>query len=151
MLESFGKGFCFEILYVYESRSVVPESLRPRGLQPTRLLLENLLLENPWDSPDKNTGMDCHFPLQGIFPTQESNPGLLHCRQMIYRLSYEGSPLNLWSIQQLWVVNVRLALQYCNQSIWLTCCVWRKSRKYGVNPSFSIYNGHYFSQESHTH
>ena len=31
--------------------------------------------------------------LQGIFPTQESNLGLLHCRQILYRLSYEGSPI----------------------------------------------------------
>ena len=36
--------------------------------------------------------MGCHFLLQGIFLTQGSNPGLLHCRQMIYWLSYEGSP-----------------------------------------------------------
>ena len=36
--------------------------------------------------------MGCHFLLQEIFPTQESNPGLLNCRQMIYQLSYEGSP-----------------------------------------------------------
>ena len=43
--------------------------------------------------------MDCHFLLQGIFPTQESNPGLLHFRQILYRLSYEGSPMtNLDSI-----------------------------------------------------
>ena len=33
------------------------------------------------------------FPLQGIFPTQESNQGLLHCRQILYQLSYQGSPL----------------------------------------------------------
>ena len=39
----------------------------------------------------KNSGVDCHFLLQGIFPTQESNPGLLHCRQTLYQLSYEGS------------------------------------------------------------
>ena len=52
---------------------------------PTRLLC-------PWDSPGRNTGVGCHFLLQGIFPTQESNPGLLHCRQMIYQVSYEGSP-----------------------------------------------------------
>ena len=32
----------------------------------------------------------CHFLLQGIFPTQESNPGLLHCRQILYRLSHQG-------------------------------------------------------------
>ena len=37
-----------------------------------------------WDSPGKNTGVGCHFLLSGIFPTQESNPGLLHCRQNTY-------------------------------------------------------------------
>ena len=36
--------------------------------------------------------MDCHFLLQGIFPTQESNPGLPHCRQTLYHLSHQGSP-----------------------------------------------------------
>ena len=36
--------------------------------------------------------MGCHFLLQGIFPTQGSNPGLPHCRQMLYHLSYQGSP-----------------------------------------------------------
>ena len=37
--------------------------------------------------PGKMTGVGCHFLLQGIFPTQESNPGLLHCRQILYRQS----------------------------------------------------------------
>ena len=40
---------------------------------------------------DKNIGVGCHSLLQGIFPTQELNPSLLHCRQMIYQLSSEGS------------------------------------------------------------
>ena len=40
-----------------------------------------------WDSLGKSTGVGCHFLLQGIFPTQESNPGLLHCRQILYQLS----------------------------------------------------------------
>ena len=44
------------------------------------------------DFPGKNTGVDCHAPLQGIFPTQGSNPGLLHCRQILYHLSHQGSP-----------------------------------------------------------
>ena len=35
--------------------------------------------------------MGCHFLLQGIFPAQGSNPGLLHCRHILYRLSYQGS------------------------------------------------------------
>ena len=45
------------------------------------------------DFPGKSSGVDWHFLLQGIFPTQESNPGLPHCRQTLYRLSYQGSPL----------------------------------------------------------
>ena len=44
------------------------------------------------DSPGENPGVGCCFLLQGIFLTQESNPGLLHCRQTLYRRSYKGSP-----------------------------------------------------------
>ena len=47
----------------------------------------------PWDFPDKNSGMGCHFLLQGIFPTQKLNLGLLHCRRILYQLSYEGTHL----------------------------------------------------------
>ena len=61
------------------SHSVVPDSLWHHGLQPTRLLC-------PWDFPDKSTEMASHFLLQGIFPTLGSNPGLLHCRQILYQL-----------------------------------------------------------------
>ena len=50
------------------------------------------------DSPGKNTSMGCHALLQGIFPPQGSNPGLLHCRQILYHLSYQGSPQ--WNIIQ---------------------------------------------------
>ena len=50
-----------------------------------------LTLCDPMDSPGKNTGVDYHFLLQGIFPTQGSNPGLPHCRQMLYSLSHQGS------------------------------------------------------------
>ena len=67
------------------SCSVMSDSLRPHGLQPTRLLC-------PWDFPGKSTGVGCHFLLQGVFPTQGSDPGLPHCRQMLYRLSHQGSP-----------------------------------------------------------
>ena len=45
-----------------------------------------------WDFPGKSAGVDCHFLLQGISPTQESNPGLWHCRQTLYLLSHQGSP-----------------------------------------------------------
>ena len=52
------------------------EFLPPHGLQPIRLL-------HPWDFPGKSTGVDCHFLLQGIFPTQGLNPSLPHCRQRL--------------------------------------------------------------------
>ena len=41
------------------------------------------------NSPGKNTGVGCHFLLQGIFPTQGSIPGLPHCKQMLYPLSHQ--------------------------------------------------------------
>ena len=78
-------------------------SLRPHGLQPTRLL-------RPWDSPGKTTGVGCHCLLpepqvkpknsgvgslslpQGISPVQGSNPGLPHCRRILYLQHHLGSP-----------------------------------------------------------
>ena len=46
----------------------------------------------PMGFSSKNTGVGCHFLLQGIFPTQGSNLGLLHCRQTLYHLSHQGRP-----------------------------------------------------------
>ena len=63
----------------------MPDSLQPRRLQPARFLCL-------WNSSGKNTGVGCHFPLQGIFPTQGSNLGLPHCRQLLYHLSHFYAP-----------------------------------------------------------
>ena len=65
--------------------SVMSDSLQHHGLQPARLLC-------PWNSPGKNIGVGCHALLWGIFPTQGSNQSLLHCRRILYQLSYQGSP-----------------------------------------------------------
>ena len=54
--------------------------------KPVRLLC-------PWDIPGKNTGVDCHFLLQGISLTQGLNLGLLHCRQILYHLSHQVTQL----------------------------------------------------------
>ena len=62
-----------------KSRSVVSNSLWPRGLY------------SPWDSPGQSTGVGSLSLLQGIFPTQGSNPGLPHCRWILYQLSHKGS------------------------------------------------------------
>ena len=53
-------------------------------LHPAKLLC-------PWNSPGKNTKVGCHVLLQGIFPNQGSNPGLLHCRQILYCPSFQRS------------------------------------------------------------
>ena len=68
------------------SHSVVLVSLWPHGL----CSLPGSSVHG--DSPGKNTGVGCHALLQGIFPAQGSNPGLPHCRQILYRLSHQGSP-----------------------------------------------------------
>ena len=63
-----------------ESRSVVSDSLQPYGLH------------IPCNSSGQNTGVGSLCLLQGIFPTQKSKPGLLHCRRILYQLSHKGSP-----------------------------------------------------------
>ena len=47
------------------------------------------------DSPGKNTGVGFHALLQGIFPTQGSNPGLLHCKQILYHVSHHKNKLKM--------------------------------------------------------
>ena len=49
-------------------------------------------LYSPWSSPGQNTGVGSHSLLQGIFPIKGSNPGLPHCRRILYQLSHKGSP-----------------------------------------------------------
>ena len=49
-------------------------------------------MDYTWNSLGQNTGMGSLSLLQGIFPTQGSNPGLLHCRRILYQLSHKGSP-----------------------------------------------------------
>ena len=63
-----------------ESHSVVSDSFRPHGLY------------SPCYSPGQNIGVGSLSLLQGIFPTQESKQGLLHCRWILYQLSYQRIP-----------------------------------------------------------
>ena len=70
-------------LFTSESkgRSVISDSLWHHGLC------------SPWNSPGQNTGVGSISLLQGIFQTQGSNPGLLHCRWILYQLNHKGSQL----------------------------------------------------------
>ena len=72
-----------------ESHSVVSNSLRPHGLY------------SPWNSPSRNSGVGSLSLLQGIFLSQELNQGLLHCRLILYQLSYQGSPSPVESYNQI--------------------------------------------------
>ena len=75
--------------FTAELCSVVSDSLWPHGLY------------SPWNSPGQNTRVNSLSLLQGIFLTQGSNPGLPHCRRILYQLSHKGSPfkcLIVWSL-----------------------------------------------------
>ena len=56
------------------------------------LVSDSLRLYIPWNSPGQNSGVGRFSLLQGTFPTQGSNPGLSHSRQILYQLSHQGSP-----------------------------------------------------------
>ena len=69
------------LLFILQSESgscsVDSDSLQPHGVY------------SPWNSSGQNTGVGSLSLLQGIFPTQKSNWGLLHCRGILYQLSYQ--------------------------------------------------------------
>ena len=95
-----------------ETRLVMSTSFRPHGLN------------SPWNSSGQNTGVGSHSLLQGIFPTQGSNPGVLHCRQILYQLSPEGKPKNtgvgsLSLLQQIFPTQEsNQDLLHCRQSLY---------------------------------
>ena len=101
------KGVCTYAADCTKSLQSCSDSLRPHGLQPARLLC-------PWDFPSKNTGVGCHFLLQGIFLTQGSNPPLL-C--LLY-----------WQAGSLPLVHLRSPICYCPIKF--------------IKYSFSIVNGY---------
>ena len=69
-----------------------PGDLPNPGTEPKSPALQaDSLLSQPPGKP-RNTGVGCLSLLQGIFLTQESNQGLLHCKQILYQLSHQGSP-----------------------------------------------------------
>ena len=73
------------------------DSLQPRELY------------SPWSSPGQNTGVSSLSLLQGIFPTQGSNWGLLYCRQTLYQLNHQGSP-NLFPRQFQIKLDIRISI-----------------------------------------
>ena len=76
----------YGVVYYLCCHSFMSDSLQPHRLEPARLLC-------PGDFPGKNTGVGCRFLLQGIFPTQGRNPGLLHWQADSLPLSHQGETL----------------------------------------------------------
>ena len=79
-----GKGICQGYIFSpclseSESHSVVSDSLQFHGLY------------SPWNSPGQNTGVGSLFLLQRIFLIEGSNPGLLHCRRILYQVRHKGN------------------------------------------------------------
>ena len=79
----------FRLLHFHKEKIVLVAQSCPTFCYPMDCSLPAPLSMN---SPGKHTEVGCHYLLQGIFLTQGSNPGLLHCRQILYHLSYQGSP-----------------------------------------------------------
>ena len=111
-------------IYPCESRSVMSDSLRHHDS--TRLLC-------PWESPGKNTGVGSLFLLQGIFPTQEFSPGLPYHRQILYHLSYQGSPKHRLGSKcasvseterQAWVLPTEIMALVSSWSSRICCAYW---------------------------
>ena len=92
---------------------------------------------SPWNSPGQYIGVCSHSPLQGIFPIQGSNPGLPHCRQVLYQLSHQGSPrlpAKHGNLPYMKIFCVSFISFKCPQCRWKTCvyiyiyeqlfCIW---------------------------
>ena len=141
---------CSEVKVKSGSRLVVSDSLRPHGLY------------SPWNAPGQNTGVGSLSLLQGILSTQESNRGLLHCRRILYQLSYQESSemklsgfslkypgifLGLYSRKLLWPqsfagISLRtwlvLVLNYAFSE--LTCSLFSITSHYPLSQAFKGYS-----------
>ena len=101
----------------------------PWTVQPARLLC-------PWNSSGKNTGVGCHFLLQGIFPTQGLNTCLLHCRQVLYHLSHQGSLLlkdilsiKTGQLKKHQEIHASLYLIICRQNVIKICTLFPRNTR----------------------
>ena len=74
-------------LNILSSKEIIPNCFSH-----IRLFATPWTIYSPWNSTGQNTGVGSLSLLQGIFPTQGSNPGLPHCRWILYQLSHKGSP-----------------------------------------------------------
>ena len=78
--------------HVLACGSALREIIKPFESESGSVMSNSLRSLGPWNSPGQNTRVGSLSLLQGIFPTQGLNPGLPHCRWVLYQLSHMGSP-----------------------------------------------------------
>ena len=97
---------------------ILRRSEEVKSLSPVRLFATPWTIAyqgyNPWDFLGKNTEVGCHFLLQGTFPTQRMNSGLLHCKQTLL----PSEPPGKWYSEEL--------------VVWLTWCRWQMADSLGI-------------------
>jgi len=112
--EIFPKYFRKYINNVYNKESLEINNRKIKNINTVKVLVAQLCLTLcdprllcPQDFPSKNTGVGCHFLVQGIFLNQGSNPGLLHGRLILYCLShhfiYSKTREDTWNPQSICV------------------------------------------------
>ena len=139
--------------YVTESLGYIPETNTTFWIDYEKWKLPSCIRHfvTPWNYPGQNTGVGSLSLLQRIFPTQRSNPGLPHCRQILYQLSHKGNPRILE-----WV-----AYPFSSGSSWprnwtrVSCVAGRFFTNWAIkelnNKSLPIYRwGHLFPWPRHT-
>ena len=108
-----------------ESHSVMSDSLQSHGLY------------SSWNSPGQNTGVGSLSLLWGIFPIQGSNPGLLHCRHILYHLCHQGSSyllkrlsflhcIFLLPLSKVFIDALFLGFLFCSIDLYFCLCATTK-------------------------
>ena len=95
-------------IYIHENEGAIDQScptLQPMAWSPPGLLC-------PRNSLGKNTGVGCHSLLQGIFPAEGLNLGLLHCRWILHHLNHRGSPCIYYMYLHMDYINIYSFLIY---------------------------------------
>ena len=94
-------------------------------------------MDSPWNSPGHNTRVGSLSLLQWIFLTQESNQGLLHCRQILYQLSYRGSPMWLEYVLISYWGYKKLSQTYCLKTKYIDYIYYQARYQQGCTPGDS--------------
>ena len=109
-VDSLVKGKAFDILMCIHAKSLqlYPTLCNPMDCSPPGSSVHGIFQE-------RNTGVGCHFLLQGIFPTQRSNLDLPHCRWILYHLSHQRSPVPPGTIAKLHSKGDKVIGSLCSQ------------------------------------